>query len=399
MSSSPISPKPRWSTPADLVAQLRRLWDQGTILAARLDGAALFPLTLTLRAPTARDMAEQFDGVRQWIKALEAANGYQLVWREVNHRQLGRNNVPAQAVVASESDAFRMLGCQGAVRRFDQMAAATLAEFPSLRQWLVLHPMTVLANEAGWQRILMILAWFRAHPRPGMYLRQLDIGGVDTKFIENNRALLIELLDQVLPVEAIDTAASGARQFESRYGLLNKPVQIRFRILDARHFIAGLSDLAVPVAQFAELRPAVRRVVITENQVNGLAFPDLESSIVVFGGGYGIERLADVAWLREKEVVYWGDIDTHGFAILDRLRASLPQARSILMDVQTLDAHRDLWGHEEKDKRFIGQLTRLTDDERRLFEALRDDDFGERIRMEQERLGFAWVSAATARLT
>ncbi len=61
------------------------------------------------------------------------------------------------------------------------------------------------------------------------------------------------------------------------------------------------------------------------------------------------------------------------------------------MDAATLHAHRPLWGAEDIDKRYAGQLTRLGVDERALFESLRDDVFGERIRMEQERLGYTWV--------
>jgi len=143
------------------------------------------------------------------------------------------------------------------------------------------------------------------------------------------------MLDQLLPPEAIVHSATGARQFESRYGLLNKPVLLRFRILDPSRRIGGLSDISVPLAQFAAMQIDVQRVFITENKVNGLAFPDVPSSMVVFGG-YGIDRLADIGWLRDKEIVYWGDLDTHGFAILDRL----PDARSTLMDAITLHAHR-----------------------------------------------------------
>ena len=138
----------------------------------------------------------------------------------------------------------------------------------------------------------------------------------------------------------------------------------------------------------------IGRVYIAENEINGLAFPDVAAGIVIFGGGYGIDRLADIEWLKTREVIYWGDIDTHGFTILDRLRASLPETRAILMDAGTLLAHRALWGTEDKDKRFMGTLSRLNDAERVLFEQLRDDVFGERIRMEQERLGFGWVSEA-----
>lgn len=117
---------------------------------------------------------------------------------------------------------------------------------------------------------------------------------------------------------------------------------------------------------------------------------------MVFGGGYGVERLADVPWLQDKEVIYWGDIDTHGFAILDRLRASVPHARSLLMDEATLMEHSLMWGCEEEGKRFTGGLARLADGERALFDALRHDVHGARIRLEQERLAYGWVSKAVA---
>ncbi|WP_020657015.1 Wadjet anti-phage system protein JetD domain-containing protein [Massilia niastensis] len=395
--------EPRWSTPADVVAGVQRLWDQGKLLSIRLGGDTLFPIELRLRQPSVVEMGNQFDAVRRWIVALEAGSranqgvGYTLAWREINHRQLGRNKVPFAAVIETDADALRLIGRAADARRFDQLAQATLDAFPQLRSWVSAYPLRLLEHADGWGRILAILAWFLAHPRPAVYVRQLDIEGVDTKFIETRKALLSELLDQVLPAAALCAEMVGARQFEMRYGLLVKPPLIRFRMLDPAHYINGLSDLTVPVSQFAAMRCATERVFITENEVNLLAFPDVASSMVVFGGGYGIERVAQVDWLRAKEVLYWGDIDTHGFAILDRLRASLPQTRSLLMDAATLHAHRRLWGSEEIDKRYAGDLARLTGDEYRLFQDLRDDAYGERVRMEQERIAYAWVLDAIER--
>ncbi|HAT32155.1 MAG TPA: hypothetical protein DCW29_15255 [Janthinobacterium sp.] len=389
-----------WTSAAQIQAQLQRLWTDGRLLAARLNGEALFPLEFGVRTPGAAILSERYDEVRRWIRELEEGSktvrgyGYEIAWRDINHRQLGRNRLPAAIALATEGDALRLLGRQADARRFDELATATLAVFPQLRSWLGRRAMTVLEQAPAWERILAILQWFVAHPRPRMYLRQLDIAGVDGKFIENRKGLLAELLDQVLPAAAIDAGAVGARQFEARYDLLAKPALIRFRILDTRLYIGGLSDMAVPVAQFASLKLAVKRVFITENEINGLAFPDVAGAIVIFGGGYGIDRLADVAWLQQVDIDYWGDIDTHGFAILDRLRAILPHARSLLMDSRTLEAHRPLWGSEEKDKRYTGQLTHLTYAERHLFDELRNDVRGERVRMEQERLSFSWVTQA-----
>ena len=82
----------------------------------------------------------------------------------------------------------------------------------------------------------------------------------------------------------------------------------------------------MPASQLADAQSAVQRVFITENEINGLAFPEVPDAAVIFGLGYGLERLAEVRWLRGKAIYYWGDIDTHGFAILDRLRAMFPDA-------------------------------------------------------------------------
>ncbi|WP_255206427.1 DUF3322 domain-containing protein [Janthinobacterium sp. BJB401] len=389
-----------WTTPADIRTQLLRLWDSGRLLAAHVNQSALFPLHLNLRQPASAHLGEQFDEVRRWIRQLDEGSkshkgyGYTIEWRDINHRQLGRNRMPAGLIVDEEGDALRLIGQMAEKRRFEQLLTLTLQVFPALAGWIARRPMLLLEHAPAWERIVLILQWFVAHPRPQLYLRELDIAGVDGKFIETRKALLAELLDQLMLPEAIDAQAVGARQFETRYGLLSKPVLIRFRLLDPRHYIAGLSDLSVPVAQFAALHVNVKRVFITENEINGLVFPEVEDSMVIFGGGYSVERLGDVPWLADKEVIYWGDIDTHGFAILDRLRAYLPQARSMLMDIATLEAHRLLWGSEEPHKRHGGNLTRLTHEELALFKILHEHALGECLRMEQERLGFRWVRTA-----
>jgi hypothetical protein len=126
--------------------------------------------------------------------------------------------------------------------------------------------------------------------------------------------------------------------------------------------------------------------------VNGLAFPDVAEGMVVFGLGYGLELLSSAVWMQGREIYYWGDMDTHGFAMLDRLRAIFPAARSLLMYRETFLAHRALWVRE--DTPFRGPLTRLEPEERELFEALVHNRLGDGIRPEQERVSFGRVRQA-----
>lgn len=386
-----------WTTPEQLKQQVQRRWERGEILAARVTGESLFPLRLKLAIPTAMDITERFDEVRRWVQGLaeesseRRGSGYVIEWRETSHRVHGRNALPEAIFVPSEADALQLIGKTRDATRFSDLVEIIQTRFPGLREWLARKPLTVLEFTSDWPRILAVLEYFHAHPRPDLYLRQLDIAQVDTKFIERRKGLLTELLDKVLPDTAIDRGSTGARNFERRYGIKSEAPLIRFRILDPTLFIQGLSDLSVPPEQFAHLELPLRHIFITENKINGLAFPDVPGGLVVFGLGYGLERLAEIDWLRRVPVWYWGDIDTHGYAILSRLRAQLPEARSFLMDRATLLAHTGLWGHEEIGERFEGELEHLTAAERAVFDDLKHNRLGERIRLEQERIGYGWV--------
>ncbi len=65
----------------------------------------------------------------------------------------------------------------------------------------------------------------------------------------------------------------------------------------------------MPPREFAQLNLAVSRVPVTENEINGLAFPDVAGGIVIFGLGYGLDRLSEIPWLKRLPMNYWGDIE------------------------------------------------------------------------------------------
>ena len=388
----------RWTTARAIVERLERRWQSGEILAARLNGEALFPMEIRLRRPSPREVAEQFGDVSDWARELAAASregrssGFELRRETLNNRVQGVNALPVSAVIPSESDALELIGKRRAAAQFQALADETLVRYPALRDWLARHPHRALQHAAEWGQMLAVLDCFVAHPRPALYLRQLDIPSVDTKFIESHRKLLGDLLDVVLPESAVDRSVTGVKAFSRRYGLRTEPPLVRFRFLDPALYLQGsFSDVSLPPEEFVELRSPVEHVFITENRVNGLAFPAFPGAMVVFGLGYGLERLSEIPWLREVDVHYWGDIDTHGFGMLNRVRASVPHAQSFLMDRETLEAHTRLWGREPAGGRYQGDTSRLTEAETALYEDLLSDRIGERVRLEQERIGYGWL--------
>jgi hypothetical protein len=318
---------------------------------------------------------------------------------------LGAQRSPRGVWVDSLDDALGLIGKRDEAARFRALVAKTMARRPALAPWLARRPLQALDLAGDWERLLDVVDWVALHPRPGVYLRQVDIPGVHSKFIESQRGVLAEWLDLVLPEEAIDAGRSGAGQFAARYGFLEKPERIRFRVLDPAVVLLPISrvsrprpgrgpDITLDAAAFADLAAPIRRVFITENETNFLAFPQAAASIVVFGAGYGWAPLGMGAWLRNCDIHYWGDIDTHGFAILAQLRARFGHVASFLMDRATLMAHEALWGEERA--QVLHDLPGLTQPEAALFDDLRDNRIRPNLRLEQEHVGFRRVATALA---
>ncbi len=391
-----------WSTPDDIRSQLKRKWESGQILGATIHGESVFPMRIPLKHPTAAETGNRFDEVRRWITTLsgqsknETGNGFSLEWRQSNHRQLGKNRLPVAAIIESEQDALTLIGKQKQAKQFKTLTDSTMSAFPQLKEWLQKRPLQVLHHAQDWPQVLNVMQWISQHPRPDIYLRQIDLPDIHTKFIERHKGLLIELLDIILPVDVIDLETTGVKEFERRYGFRSKPVQVRFRLLDPDLALQGLTDLAVPVLELARLRLPVTTVFITENDINGLAFPSIAKSMVIFGLGYGLQALNEISWLNEKAIYYWGDIDTHGFAMLDQMRQYFPHTESLLMNKKILLAHRQLWGEENKPT--SRNLDYLRPQEVELYQEIINHSYAKNLRLEQERIGIGCLKVTLSKI-
>jgi len=108
-------------------------------------------------------------------------------------------------------------------------------------------------------------------------------------------------------------------------------------------------------------------LLVIENLETGLALPDLPGCVAMMKLGKSVSVLATIPWLEKANLVYWGDLDTHGFGMLNQARAALGSVTSVLMDEATLLAHHELWVEEPAP--YTGaELTHLHDHERAVFE-------------------------------
>jgi hypothetical protein len=231
------------------------------------------------------------------------------------------------------------------------------------------------------------VAWAQANPDSGLYLRQLPLVDVDTKWVEPRIGAVLPILHSVL---------QRTGDLHSALGLRKAPDTIRMRLLDPalRAQLGHSEDIQMPAHQWsAAFKEPPSRLLIVENLATGLAIPDMPNTAVAMRLGNNVGALQSIGWCGQAQVLYWGDIDTWGLHILSRARDCFPAVRSLLMTEEVLLAHRHLWTRESSQA--TGSANTLTVMEAKLLQKLKSDAFGERqIRLEQERLH--WPSAVHA---
>jgi hypothetical protein len=351
-----------------------------------LSGGGDWPLSVPLHPPSERAAARDLEATRTWIGVWQSWQGPgELLWTERTWPALGRQRLPERLRLRDPEQIADWIGEGGrwvsALRRHRELSK----RFPALKAYLANH-YDWLADSADAEigRLAAVLAYLVAHPDSGLYIRQLPISGVDSKWIAANRARVTELLRPLLDRDGDLYRLAGLRR---------EPTLLRLRLLDPklRAAIGGLEDISAPLEQIAGLALHPSCVFIVENMQTGLAFTEIPASLVFMGQGYAVDVFGAIPWLLDVPCRYWGDLDTHGLAILDRLRGYLPQARSLLMDETALLDHRDLWGQESKP---LGaqDLPHLEAAERDLYESLANNRWGTNVRLEQERIAwnYAW---------
>ncbi|MGM0385282.1 MAG: Wadjet anti-phage system protein JetD domain-containing protein, partial [Actinomycetota bacterium] len=341
-------------------------------------------LDLPLHPPTEADALADPDAAAAWVRQWRA-HDLGLQWDRRRWASAGTQDLPIRVRLDDPFTLARFVGVVPTWRISVERATALLAlagggsapEATEAARDAVRRALggVVGLDETDFARLLGVLAFLGENPESGLYVRQLPIRGVDTKWIGAHRGV----------VTALHRAFTG----RPGLGLAAMPDGVRVRFLDPALAPAGITDVTAPIAEWnrVEIRPGV--VLVVENLETVVALPPLEGVMVVHGSGYAVVRLEQISWLRSARILYWGDLDSHGFAILHRIRSHLPQAESVLMDGATLVANRDLWAAEPTP--FRGDLPLLTTAEASALARLRAE--GD-VRLEQERIEFASAVAA-----
>jgi hypothetical protein len=377
-------------SPDEIAARARRAY--ATFLRDWLRGLPFAPLSFSA-GPLPTDYRTLQKEVELLLaKAKEQRGfGYRVEQQLRVMRAFGAQSLPERISIESAEDLLRLAGKIEEFAAFQADVALIRATLPQLESWLEPNVQRVIAYHGVWPDLLAVCTYFLAHPRPGLYPRELPVA-VHTKFIEGHTGILRRLLDALLPSAAI---ADEEGQFELRYGLRYDEALVRLRLLDpALGLQMGLplTDISAPVSQIAGLPFGGSDCIIVENKLVFLTLPALTGVIAIFGSGFSVELLSTLPWLHTCRIWYWGDLDAQGFQILAQLRRHFSQAQSLLMDKATLEVFQGFVVPGTPCA--FSELPGLTSVEQILFSELATTT----LRLEQERISYAYVQEQLRRV-
>ena len=312
--------------------------------------------------------------------------GYTLDYQTIKTKTIGTQQLPTNIYFDTEKDFLKFLGKEKEVENFINEWQIIYTNFPELKDWIIKNPIKIIQHQGKWESILKVCNYFKNCPKPNLYIRELPVN-VNTKFIESNQSIITELLGIIIQ----NHINVNEKEFEKRFNLKFREPLVRFKVLDkdiSQSFFSNLDDISIPVSQFESLKLPLKQVLIVENKTTlytTLTLPKMERTIVIFGQGNAVTNIQNAKWLNDINVLYWGDIDVHGFEMLSRIRKHFKHTQSVLMDKTTFDKYfeSDL-GKPTTDTTALN----LTDNERELYNLLKTNNW----RLEQEKIPLGYVN-------
>jgi len=365
-------------SPRDIAARMQRHWYRKTFRLEMLTNVDAWPKQYAIGLPSARDMTSTPNVVREHVALWQQVTLGDVTWQDVNFRASSEPiRVPSHWVLDRPSDWVRAVADTQVLADYKLLEELIGYAEPDLHDALITS--LKLLQGRSLEELLAALE-FAARLKPGdaqgRPLRMLAGHGVDTKFFERNRQLLIRLLDSRFGGEVSE---QGLHSFldatpDGEHWMLLAPLQselLPFELLQVRsHELAKLTTDSI----------RVNHIIVVENRQCWHSLPKLDDTIAILGAGLDLDWLKG-EWLQGKSIAYWGDIDTWGLAMLSRARLHQPQLTPLLMDSHTFKQHAA--GNAVNESMGAGEEPpdALNDDEQSLYRWLLTLERG---RLEQE---------------
>lgn len=374
-------------SPTELAEGLVRQWHDTRRRESQLLAATAWPLRVPIGRPTAAEFTDDTARVRAHVEQWRAVGVGHVDTASIRFRSGGEPvMVPTHWVLASSSE-WAEASEDPIVQAEHATLASLLEATPALFHRLLVRQRGLWRSRTPAEVVQATNLAMQLEPgmAQGRPLRSVALAGIDSKFMERHGTLVTALLDVRFDDQA---SKQGLLCFldaadEGEHWLLVVPLA------------PGLLPFArqrVRAHELMEVALPAPRVLIVENDRCLHLLPATADTIAVFGAGLNLGWMS-AAWLQERTLGYWGDVDTWGLQMLAHARRLQPHTEAFLMDQAVFDAHSEL-AVEEDTPASVEPPEGLTVNEQALYRRLRGLKKG---RLEQEFLDPEAVAAAFAR--
>lgn len=432
------SSKATWGLlPEDVLLTLKnKHWQNSRNLKSLLSGGDSFPLVVPLKPPRGNAAIQNIGHFQNFVSSWKSfsqdsingagqergdskSKGFEVVWEKRNFRSLAEQDVPTHlnildigslaCILGSDEERqlqdwlskiryiFESLSSQSYLPQSQSHQASSYegssSHGSSLRnsdqnlfQALIDHLETLDSFEQDDLELLVrLLPQLQKGMGRGCYLRALPVTFVDTKFIEKNLRIIESVVTALVDKNVKGTGLMSWLDCKEkpRDWLLVKPL-----CQETRSLLGGLPLLRLSSDTLQDFELPARNILVIENEQSCLSLSDVHNTIAVSGGGKNVSWMK-AGWLADKNVGYWGDIDSEGLAILSDARSRLSSITPLMMDELTVKTFAERMVPEPDS--VSKDPVALTETELALFKGLRADQYADK-RLEQERLPMEYVA-------
>ena len=315
--------------PERLRAKLLSQWQQPALRTERLLSNSAWPITLQIGRPTRTQIEHESDAVRGFIRAWRQVSEGTVIWQPQAYRGLAQPlDLPLLWQLEQPSQWLQATQDASAVAEFSLLEQVLAGALPLFREPLIRKRHLWRGKPAiEVQQCLRLAQLLEPGQAQGRPLRALADQAVDTKFFARNERLLVSLLDARFDDTVSDQglAAFLGASAESDHWLLVVP------LTDG---LLPFPRCRLSTQQLQHIELPGERILLVENEQCEHLLPRMADTLAILGAGRNLQWLSAPS-LAQKQLLYWGDIDTWGLHILASARLLRPDIISLLMDATT----------------------------------------------------------------
>lgn len=330
-------------SPQYLKQQLAKQWLSSRQRELRLLTKESWPLKISIGKPSASEFVNTAS-LSQHIQQWRSVNVGKVEWNNVNYRAAEKAvslplywiiDSPSQWIQACDDEnisaEYRHL--EGIVKDIDSLFYATVIRQLKL---VLAKPIEEVITAA---KLALQLTPGCAEGRP---LRAISIAGIDSKFFERHRSLIVQFLDVrfdgAVSEQGLEIFLNASN--EKDHWLLLIPLgknllpfeQMRVRASElSEHGLQADNILIIENEQCAHQLPSYSTARSTALSSTPSSVPSTPAStIAILGAGLNLNWLS-ADWLANKHIAYWGDMDSWGLKMLAQARLLQPHLKELLM--------------------------------------------------------------------